>query len=181
MSHLNVHRNELHGLPEEISQLHHLTSLDADSNHIDKLPNLRNLTELQTLVLGHNRLTEIPDWFYYLTRLSRVNFRANRISQVSPKIAQLGTLTNFHIENNQLRSFPKEATQLLSLYVHNNYIEVLSEQFWRCNYVSLRSPEVTCKYPPPVVDFYAAEPIEFFVVQNDLYDEPKIVNIEMDY
>ncbi len=141
-----------------------------DGNALQDLPNLGNLTELQVLVLGHNRLTEIPDWFFGLTKLTRVNFRDNEIARVSPKLARLVNLTNFHIENNRLRAFPKEATQLCSLYLHHNYIEHLSEQFSQCNYVSLRSTHVICKYPPPSIETYA-QPLEFFEVQLDLYDE----------
>lgn len=170
LSHLNLHRNELDKLPAEASHLQHLTSLDVDSNRLTNLPNLANLMELQVLVLGHNKLTEIPDWFYGLTRLTRVNFRDNKIARVSPKIARLVNLTNFHIESNLLRSFPKEATQLYSLYLHHNYIEQLSEQFSRCNYISLRSSNTVCKYPPLSIEHYS-QPPEFLVVQKDLYDE----------
>jgi len=142
----------------------------VDSNSITDLPYLGSSTGLQILVLGHNRLTEIPNWFFSLTCLTRVNLRDNLITRVSPKIANLVKLTHFHIENNQLRSFPREATQLVSLYLHNNYIEELASTFWRCNYISRRSSKQTSKYPPEAIDA-DTQPAEFLTVQRDLEDE----------
>jgi Leucine-rich repeat (LRR) protein len=172
LTHLNLHRNALLYLPDEISQLQHLTYLDADDNLLKELPNYSSLTSLRVIAVGHNQLTEIPNWIYNLTTLTRVSFRSNLITHISPKLVKLTNLSIFHIETNEIRSFPDDATQLNSLYLHHNNIEVLSTNFYHCGYISLRSSKVSRKYPPESTE-QDMEAMEFLAVQRDLYVLPE--------
>src|SRR5438045_3508355 len=57
-------------LPESLSELTQLRSLNLSNNQLAALPeSLDQLTQLESLNLSINKLTEIPEWLGRLTQL----------------------------------------------------------------------------------------------------------------
>ncbi|MEA5624273.1 COR domain-containing protein, partial [Nostoc sp. UHCC 0251] len=120
-------------LPPEIVQLTNLQTLDLGSNQLSNLPSeIGQLTNLQTLHLYENQLSSLPPEIVQLTNLQFLNFHNNQLSSLPPEIVQLTNLPSLRLDNNQLSSLPPEFGQLTNLQtldLDNNQLSSLPPEF----------------------------------------------------
>lgn len=71
-------------LPDSLSQLTQLESLDLSNNQLAMLPEwLGQLTQLQSLHLSGNQLTTLPEWLSNLSQLERLELDGNHFTGFS--------------------------------------------------------------------------------------------------
>lgn len=70
------------------------------------------LTELS---LSYNKLTEIPESIFNLTKLKKLNLSSNRLTELPGSIAKLTNLTTLSLWNNKLTDIPESITKLTNL------------------------------------------------------------------
>ncbi|KAI8334303.1 hypothetical protein BC941DRAFT_432635 [Chlamydoabsidia padenii] len=87
---LDISRNKLSSLPDEITQLVHLRTLNASSNLLTRLPTeLYHLTGLEVLLVAQNQLVTIPDQLpLQLPGLVTLSVAGNRIDYLTPNISR---------------------------------------------------------------------------------------------
>jgi Leucine-rich repeat (LRR) protein len=87
----------------------YVTRLDLLMGHNNSGQNLR------TLILAHNKLTNIPEYISNLSNLTDLNINHNKITQLPTSLGQMRSLEVVTLRYNQLDTLPKELGQLIGL------------------------------------------------------------------
>jgi calcium-independent phospholipase A2-gamma len=125
---LNVNGNKLKSIGEACG-CPNLVYLSAANNEIDKVPEeISKLKELRTLNLDNNKISVLPDSLFALVLLNKLHLNDNKIEQLSMKVQNLVNLMEFNIAGNNLQDLPTEIsalTKLLKFDVSNNALKGL--------------------------------------------------------
>ncbi len=135
LSHLTLSMR-LSGLPQDLSPLKRLTTLDLAGNRLKTLPDsIAALDQLQTLDLaGNSQLGTLPDAIGSLASLQTLELRGVEVRSCSPKLGQLHNLRTLHlsVDNNMAELFDairplKGLTHLTLRSVGVDYLKVLPD------------------------------------------------------
>jgi len=81
--------------------------LDLEALGLRKIPeSIRDLTALENLNLGRNRISAVPRWIGQLKALKGINLAGNRITQLPSEIAELRDLRILWLQGNKLKGLP---------------------------------------------------------------------------
>uniref|UniRef100_A0A3B5MED6 Uncharacterized protein n=1 Tax=Xiphophorus couchianus TaxID=32473 RepID=A0A3B5MED6_9TELE len=129
---LRLWHNKITYIPDHITKLHTLETLDISFNKLKKLPSrLFYCTRLRHLDISHNQITSIPsevnilpglqffsaafnsleslpEELFSCKRIKTLVLSNNRLSYLSPKVGNLAQLVRLDIKGNQLDSLPLE-------------------------------------------------------------------------
>ena len=104
LQNLNLANNSLAALTfSETLELPQLKTLNLTNNHLTALPPVTGWTELVTLAVGDNKVSDFPPGFTNLQKLRNVNFTSNEIRVLDPKIANMRNLDSLVLASNPLR------------------------------------------------------------------------------
>ena len=111
----------LNAVPQKISELHNLQSVNLSNNSISQgFGNLSSL-RIKELNLSGNHLTKIPVEISTIPNLISLDLSRNLFStNYADALANMGNLEWLSLENNQIESFPVQLSQLTKL-VHLNF------------------------------------------------------------
>jgi len=113
---LNLSGNPLKVIPEVVFQLQSLEVLHLVSVGLSEVPHsLIQLPNLTTLFLDSNQITQIPEAIAQLTNLTTLSLYSNQITQIPEAIAQLTNLTRLFLDSNQITQIPEAIAQLTNL------------------------------------------------------------------
>ena len=126
---LDLHGNQLGGLPSGLKRLLRLTSLNLSNNRL-KMDDIRVVMEILTLTdlkLAHNSLEEtlLPD-ISRLNKLEVLDLRGNTLQGLPEGISELTCLRVMNLAENRLASLPMEALSslpLTELHVQKNNLK----------------------------------------------------------
>lgn len=128
---LDLRGLKLESVPETISQLTLLRTLDLSFNQLTSLPeSLGQLTALRTLQLSYNKLTSLPESLSQLAALRKLDLESNNLTSLPESLGWLKALQALNLSYNQLMRFPKSIGQLTALQVlnfHNNRLMSVPE------------------------------------------------------
>jgi Leucine-rich repeat (LRR) protein len=115
---LNLSRQNLTELPEDISELTKLKRLYANENKISSLSEqFNNLEQLVELDLSYNQLTELPDGLAKAKNLELVHLSHNKLTVFPTVLLRLQNLQHLDLRDNNLTALPKEIGNLKKLEV----------------------------------------------------------------
>lgn len=107
-------------------------SIDVPSQDLIRLPEkLSKLKNIVSINLLGNRFTKFPKVLSKLTTLDEISLSSNELIYVGPEIGKLKNLRILIMNNNQLKSLPKEIgklTNLLYLEIGNNQLASLPDE-----------------------------------------------------
>ena len=123
---LNLDRNQLTSIPEQIQTLTNLTTLYLDGNELTSLPEqIGLLTNLTILNLESNEITCVPGQIQHLTNLTYLNLDSNELTSLPEQIQHLTNLITLDLGGNEITCVPEQIqklTKLERLYLKKNNI-----------------------------------------------------------
>jgi small GTP-binding protein len=115
--------------------LTNLHSLSLLYNQLTEIPeHLSRLTNLQSLDLRYNQLTEIPEHLSRLTNLQSLYLSANPLTEIPEHLSRLTNLQSLDLSYNKLTEIPEHLsrlTNLQSLYLISNPLTEIPEHLSR--------------------------------------------------
>jgi len=177
---LKLNNNVLVDLPAGIGSLVNLTSLDLSKNKISNLPpEIGELSALQRINLEQNPLTELPSSIENLSRLSSLNLFSCRLNNVPPEIGKLTNLYSLNLYNNELQSLPPEIGNLEKLSwldISSNKLSQLPLEFSNLkNLSTLYIEKNPLIYPVEILDTFAPQELVNYI-QRIRDTNPKPIN-----
>lgn len=110
---LNLKKQKLTDLPEEIAQFKNLQSLNISKNKFSHFPMLIfKFPYLQKLDVSDNKISTIPAEIGTLVHLKKFSAYETEISTLPPEIGKLKELSVLDIWGTNVASFPDEIEQL---------------------------------------------------------------------
>ena len=123
---LNLSLLGLKSLPAEIRELTNLNSLILGGNQLKALPEeIEKLTSLTWLNLCANHLEALPEQIGKLTSLQVIFLSGNKLEALPVEIGKLTSLESLYLSGNQLKALPLEIgklTSLKELYLNQNQL-----------------------------------------------------------
>ncbi len=105
---LELWRQSLESLPDEIGELSNLTSLKLDDNLLKELPeSMAELEGLESLNLQNNKLKSIPEVVFKLKYLKALFLGGNKSIALNPELFQMQGLKYLSLENIRLSEVPQ--------------------------------------------------------------------------
>lgn len=95
---LTISKNRIKNIPDEITYLTNLTSLDLHSNEIEKI-NKITLIRLEKLDLGNNKIKKISN-INRLTNLKDLNISNNNISKIPRELVNMNSIRYLDLSGN---------------------------------------------------------------------------------
>lgn len=144
---LDLSKNKLSILPEEICKFKLLKQLNLDTNKIESLPNsLSNLKKLEIINVSNNLITFLPDSFGQLTNLKQVYLNHNRLKVFPVQLLGLQNLEVLEISNNKITEVPSGMSELYvaELNLSQNEISVISEDLHKAPKLKILRLEENC-------------------------------------
>lgn len=169
----NLRRLKLTELPETLSQLTQLHSLNLADNELTTLPEwLSKLTELRALDISANKLATLPTWLSKFTFLRMLKIGGNQLTLLPESLEQLTLLKTLDISENKLTTLPwlGQLTQLEVLDISCNQLSTLPESITllkRLKVLDLTSNCLKC-IPESIGKL---EELEFFNLGNNQVEE----------
>ena len=109
---LNLRNNSLSEIPNSITRLTNLQSLDLRHNSLSEIPDsITRLTNLKSLDLSNNSLSTIPESITRLTNLKTLYLNSNSISAIPESITRLQKLTRLNLDENPITEPPLEVVK----------------------------------------------------------------------
>lgn len=144
---LDLSKNKLTCLSDDISKLKLLKQLNLDSNKLEWLPNaLVNLKKLEMLNVSNNLLVALPDSFSSLTNLKQVYLNNNRIKMFPVQLLGISNLEVVELSNNKITEVPDGMSELYAaeLNLSQNEISNLSDDLHQAPRLKILRLEENC-------------------------------------
>ena len=123
---LDLSKQKLKAVPEELRRLPNLNALDLGRNKLKELPPwFTDLTNLQELTLSGNKLMDFPEVICGLRHLKRLDMSRNALTGLPACMGRLKELTSLDLWSNDLATFPEELEGLEAL----RYVDLRVIQF----------------------------------------------------
>ncbi|XP_034824094.1 leucine-rich repeat-containing protein 57-like [Maniola hyperantus] len=131
---LDISKNKIAHIPEEISRLKLLKQLNLSTNALQVLPaTLANLKKLEMLNISFNSISCLPDSFSSLSNLKQIYLNNNKFKQFPKQLFGLNSLEVIDLSNNKLTEVPSGMSNLFAaeLNLSQNEISSLSEDLYQ--------------------------------------------------
>lgn len=129
---LNMSRQNLTEIPEEVYEMTELKILKLFHNKIDSIsPKIAQLKNLEKLYLGKNQLKYLPKEISELKNLKILSVGYNELEELPASIGEMTELEQLWVDQNRLKAFPKELGQLenlKTLKANYNFIDTLYKE-----------------------------------------------------
>ena len=103
---VNLDRNALENLPEEILKCGKLKWLRLNDNRLKELGDLSALKELRRIYLKNNRLTQVPEGIKGLKKLTDVELSGNPVAEVPEWLTEMESLEKVSLNGTMVTKLP---------------------------------------------------------------------------
>lgn len=104
---LDLSKNRIATLPEDLGKFKHLKQLNLDTNKLQMLPTcIVNLKKLEMLNVSNNQIATLPHSFSNLSNLKQVYLNSNNFNHFPLQLLGLPSLEVVELSNNKITEIP---------------------------------------------------------------------------
>ncbi|XP_026764154.2 leucine-rich repeat-containing protein 57 [Galleria mellonella] len=144
---LDLSKNKLAFLSEEISKFKQLKQLNLEANRLDVLPNsLGNLKKLELFNISNNFVSSLPQSFANLINLKHVYLNNNKFKEFPTQLLRLNNLEVVELSNNKITKIPEGMSEFhaMELNLSQNEISIISEDLHQAPRLKILRLEENC-------------------------------------
>ncbi|XP_068628965.1 leucine-rich repeat-containing protein 57 [Battus philenor] len=144
---LNLSKNKICCIPDEINRLKHLKQLNLSVNAIETLPEpLFNIKKLELLNVSYNSISTLPHHFANLTNLKQVYLDHNKFKEFPLQLFGLNNLEFVDLSSNKITKIPEGMSNFYAaeLNLSQNEISSLSEDLYQAPRLKILRLEENC-------------------------------------
>lgn len=179
---LDLSKNKLTCLSDDVSKLKLLKQLNLDSNKLEWLPDaLANLKKLEMLNVSNNLLVTLPDSFLSLTNLKQVYLNNNRIKKFPLHLLGLSNLEVVELSNNKITEVPEGMSELYAteLNLSQNEISNLSDDLHQAPRLKILRLEENCLSLDSIKPSLLRDSkIHTLNIDGNLFEAKQLVSVE---
>lgn len=128
---LDMSRNLLTVLPEDIGRVRSLVILRLNDNSIDRIPvNIGHLHNLEELNFANNHIHYLPSAIRGLRQLKALLIEKNNLSTLPDEVCELENLETLDITENRIQALPIKMHMLKNLKVAHSYQKLSKHGLW---------------------------------------------------
>lgn len=144
---LDVSKNKITFISDDITKLKFLKQLNLSSNLIQSLPDsLANLKKLELINVSDNSITSLPETFKNLNSLKQIFLNNNKFKQFPKQLLGLHNLEVVDLSNNKLVEVPYGMSNLfaMELILSQNEISSIGEDLYQAPRLKILRLEENC-------------------------------------
>ncbi|KAI5642518.1 leucine rich repeat domain-containing protein [Phthorimaea operculella] len=144
---LDLSKNKLANIPEDLGKFKLLKQLKLDSNKLEVFPpSITNLKKLELLNISNNFIVTLPPSFSSLTNLKQVYINNNRLKDFPRQLFGLTNLEVVELSNNKITQIPNGMSQFYAteLNLSQNEISVISDDVHEAPRLKILRLEENC-------------------------------------
>lgn len=144
---LDLSKNKLPYLTEEISNFKQLKQLNLESNKLEIIPeSLANLKKLELLNFSNNLIALLPRSFCNLSNLKQVYLNHNKFTQFPLQVLCLTNLEVLEMSHNKITEIPYGMSELhvVELNLSQNEISIISDDLHQAPRLKILRLEENC-------------------------------------
>lgn len=144
---LDISKNKIAHIPEDISRLKNLKQFNLSTNSIQVIPpSLANLKKLEMLNISFNSISCLPDSFSTLRNLKQIYLSNNKFKEFPTQLLGLNSLEVVDLSNNKLTEVPTGMSSLFAAEVNlsQNEISSLSEDLYQAPRLKILRLDENC-------------------------------------
>jgi internalin A len=106
---IDLSKNRLYDLPEDIGELVNMRSLDLNDNLLEGLPKgIYKMKQLETLNVSRNRLYDMPLTLCTLPNLRKLILERNKLFKLPVQLGNMKNLVDLRVGYNRIELLPEE-------------------------------------------------------------------------
>ncbi|KOB68881.1 Leucine-rich repeat-containing protein 57 [Operophtera brumata] len=144
---LDLSKNRISALPDDISRLKHLKLFNLDTNKLHTLPNsIVNMKKLEVLNISNNLVTALPLSFSNLSNLKQVYLNNNNLVFFPLQLLGLPNLEVVELSNNKITVIPTGMSDFhaTELNLSQNQLSQISEDMHKAPRLKILRLEENC-------------------------------------
>lgn len=144
---LDISKNKIVILPDEIGNLKHVKQLNLEANRIEVLPiSLTNLKKLEILNCSSNRLPGLPQSFGNLSNLKQIYLSSNKMRKFPTQLYGLKNLEVVELSNNKITEIPNGMCEFYAteLILCQNEISVIGDDLHKAPRLKILRLDENC-------------------------------------
>ncbi|XP_048006190.1 leucine-rich repeat-containing protein 57-like [Leguminivora glycinivorella] len=144
---LDLSKNKLVHLSDDISKLKNLKQLNVESNRLETLPSsVANMKKIELLNASNNLLSELPPSFSNLSNLKQIYLNNNNFKHFPTQLLGLKNLDVVELSHNKITGIPSGMSQLYAaeLNLSQNEISAISEDLHQAPRLKILRLEENC-------------------------------------
>lgn len=144
---LDLSKNKISSLPDDIAKLKHLKLLKLDTNRLQALPNsLVDMKKLEVLNISNNQFSELPISFSNLSNLKQVYLNNNNFNHFPLQLLGLPNLEVVELSNNKIMEIPCGMSDFhaTELNLSQNELTQISEDLHKAPRLKILRLEENC-------------------------------------
>lgn len=144
---LDLSKNRLTSLPDDVCKLKLLKQLNLDTNKIDTIPeSICNMKKLELFNISNNLVRFLPESFCKLSNLKQVYLNNNSLKEFPKQLLGLHSLEVVELSHNKITEVPNGMSELYAaeLNLSQNEISIISEDMHQAPRLKILRLEENC-------------------------------------
>ncbi|CAH2269087.1 leucine-rich repeat-containing protein 57-like [Pararge aegeria] len=179
---LDISKNKIAIIPEDISRLKFLKQLNVSTNAIQVMPSsLANLKKLEMLNVSFNSISCLPESYSSLTNLKQIYLNNNKFKEFPKQLLGLTNIEVVDLSNNKLTEVPNGMSTFFAaeLNLSQNEISSLGEDLHQAPRLKILRLDENCLSLDSITPSLLRDSkIHTITIDGNLFESKQLTSLE---